>query len=41
MYKIHSTVQYFATDNPYATLFIGMGILISIAVFVDKKEGYY
>ena len=41
MYAIHTTVEYFVAINLPITLLVGFGILISIAVYFDRKEGFY
>lgn len=41
MYSIHETVAYFAEINPLLTFLVGFGTLISIAVCVDRKDGFY
>lgn len=41
MYAIHLIVNYFVAENPLTTFFVGAGILLSIAVTVDRKNGRY
>jgi len=41
MFGIHETVKYYAAASPYLTFIVGVGILVSIAYIVDRKEGYY
>ena len=41
MYTIHTTAEYFVAINLPITLLVGFGILISIAIFFDRKDGYY
>ena len=41
MYAIHTTVEYFVAINPVITLLVGFGVLIPIAVYFDRKEGFY
>ena len=41
MLGIHEAIKYFVALNVYITFFLGFGILISIAVYVDRKNGVY
>lgn len=41
MYTIHAIAKYFVSINPIMTLLVGFTILISIAVYFDKKERFY
>ncbi len=41
MFAINALVTHFVTINPVTTFFAGMGILLTIAYIVDKKEGRY
>ena len=41
MYAIHAIAEYFVAINPAITLLVGFGVLIPIAVYFDRKEGFY
>ena len=41
IYAIHTTAEYFVAINLPITLLVGFGILIPIAIYFDRKDGYY